>query len=70
MTTDENALLTQYLKDEGCSESEIERVLKKLDDHDDQTMRESVFDSIAAGTFSLKAIIDELRDDEDDSNDP
>lgn len=63
MTVDENALLIDYLREEGCSQREIEDVLKKLRSHDRRTMRESVFDSIASGNFNLQSIIKEVKAD-------
>ncbi|MEL6111125.1 MAG: hypothetical protein AAFU85_34390 [Planctomycetota bacterium] len=55
-------LLTHLLTEEGCSLEEIDHILRKLREHDKRTVRESVFDSIEAGRFDLKALIEESRD--------
>ena len=51
--------LRTFLQQRGHSESEIEKVVEKLGQHDSDVLRQSVFDSIAAGSFDLEAIIKE-----------
>lgn len=51
--------LTTYLSGEGYSPEEIEKVINRLRQHDDSTFRDSAFDSIANGTFDLRAIIEQ-----------
>jgi hypothetical protein len=59
MNDDDNTLLIQYLTDQGLESAEIEQVLAKLAELDQRAIRESVFDSIADGTFDFKAFIAE-----------
>ena len=61
MLESENYPLVELLTQQGCTDKEIERVLIKLGEFDERTTRESVFDSIATGSFNLKAIIAEAR---------
>ena len=60
--SNDDAVLIDFLRQESCSWHEIEIVLRRLREYDNRTMRESVFDSIASGTFSLKKIIEECND--------
>ena len=53
--------LSDYLTTQGCSDEEIKQIIAKLREHDKRMVNESVFDSIAAGTFNLKAIIEETQ---------
>ncbi|MCG8650085.1 MAG: hypothetical protein MI861_09640 [Pirellulales bacterium] len=66
MTHDDDALLVHYLTEQGYSWPEIERVIEKVNAHDAKIVRESVFDSIASGSFNLKAIIAEAIDELED----
>ena len=54
---DDDAILAEFLQQRGHSEEEIARITKRLAEHDAESMRESIFDSIAAGTFNLDDII-------------
>ena len=58
----DNAYLIHYLTEQGCEWHEIERILARLQEFDQRTMRESVFDSIEAGSFDLQALIAETRE--------
>ena len=58
----DNELLIQYLTAQGHSWPEIEDVIAKLDEYDKRTVHESVFDSIARGTFRLEEVIAEAKD--------
>ena len=49
----------EWLRNEGHSDDEIVKILAKLDQYDEETIQESIFDSIDAGTFDLRAIIKE-----------
>ncbi len=60
--TDDDGLLIHLLTQEGHSWPEIQSVLQELREHDNQTMRESVFNSIESGTFDLSAIIEAFKD--------
>lgn len=62
MTAEDKELMIHYLTEQGHSWDEIERVLGKLEDWDERSIRESVFDSIEHGTFNLSAIIKEALD--------
>ena len=56
---DNEQQLVDYLKQRGHSQADIDKILKRLADHDEQTFRQSVFDSIEGGSFDLEAIIKE-----------
>ncbi|MEO1525977.1 MAG: hypothetical protein AAFX06_11115 [Planctomycetota bacterium] len=58
----DESLLTHLLTEEGCSLEEIDQILRKLQEHDQRTVRESVFDSIEAGRFDLQSLIQEFRE--------
>lgn len=62
MDTDDFAPLVEYLQSEGCSGEEIDKILRMLSEHDKRAVRESIFDSIASGSFNLKAIIAAARE--------
>ena len=54
--------ITEHLNSLGCSLDEIKQVLKRLHKYDQQMIHESVFDSIASGSFNLNAILQEVRE--------
>ena len=57
--------LVEWLKSQGHSDQQIQRILAKVEDYDSQTMHESIFDSIDSGDFDIASLIDEaLADDE------
>ena len=60
--------LVGWLKNQGHSPTEIEKILARLADYDQQTMHESVFDSISSGKFDIATIIQEALGEEDESN--
>ena len=51
--------LIDWLGQRGHSQEEIDKILLKLQQYDEQTMHESVFDSISRGQFDIASIIDE-----------
>jgi transposase len=57
MSDDEDRLLAEFLQQRGHSEDEVAKIAKRLAEHDAESMRESIFDSIAGGTFSIDDII-------------
>lgn len=57
-----HAQLIAWLEDQGNSDEEISRILDKLDEYDERTAHESIFDSIDAGRIDLTAIIKEALD--------
>lgn len=61
----EDEMLEVYLREQGCSDEEIRQILGKLRQHDDVTFRDSVFDSIESGSFNLKALIEDTKDEDD-----
>lgn len=58
-TLGDEASLTDFLRLRGHNDDEVQKILAKLAERDSLTARESVFDSIEAGTFNLDAIIRE-----------
>ena len=61
MKTDDDAVLAEILREQGCSEEETEQILEKLQLYDNRMIRESVFASIASGSFNLMSIIQEVK---------
>lgn len=59
MSETRHAQLVSWLQDQGHTEAEITKILAKLDQYDEKTIRESVFDSIDSGQFDLTALIKE-----------
>ncbi len=61
---DDDKVLADFLEQRGHSAEEIVKITKKLAEHDTESVRESIFDSIAGGTFSFDDIIKQaLADD-------
>ncbi len=58
--TDMKALI-EHLRELGCSEDEVKQIIGRVRQYDEETLRDSVFDSIEGGTFNIGAIIDEIR---------
>lgn len=56
---DDSGSVADFLRMRGHNDDEVRKILAKLAEHDSLTARESVFDSIEAGTFDLDAIIRE-----------
>jgi hypothetical protein len=48
-----------WLEDQGHTIAEIEKILEKVREYDEQTAHESVFDSIDTGHFDLRKLIDQ-----------
>lgn len=61
-TMNDDETLVAYLHGQGCNEEDVRRVLEKLQRHDQETFRDSVFDSIERGSFDLQSIIEESKD--------
>lgn len=58
-----NPMIANWLKGKGYSEAEIEKILARLAEHDQQTLTDSIFDSIGNSDKSLDQLIgDLLRD--------
>jgi predicted DNA-binding protein (UPF0278 family) len=58
-----DAALAEFLQQRGHSEEEIEKIVKRLAEHDAESMRQSIFDSIAGGSFNLDEIIQQALED-------
>jgi len=56
--------LVEWLKSQGHSDPQIERILAKVAEYDNQTLHESIFDSIDSGDFDIAKLIDEALSDE------
>lgn len=56
--------LVDWLKSQGHSDTQIERILAKVAEYDKQTTHESIFDSIDSGDFDIASLIDEALSDE------
>jgi len=57
MSDDDDKILEEFLQQRGHTEEEIAKITKRLAEHDAESMRESIFDSIAGGTFNFDDII-------------
>jgi len=58
--------LAAYLRLRGYSDDDVQKIVQQLAEHDSDTARQSVFDSIEAGTFNLDLIIAQaLQSDEE-----
>lgn len=55
--------LVGWLRERGHTSEEIVKILVKVDQYDQQTIRESIFDSVSDGTFDIAALIDEALSD-------
>ncbi|MEM9353565.1 MAG: hypothetical protein AAGA92_11175 [Planctomycetota bacterium] len=51
--------LVRWLREQGHGEAEVERIMEKVKEYDEKTVRESVFDSLESGSFDIAKIIDE-----------
>jgi hypothetical protein len=51
--------LIAYLRNEGHSEVEIDKIMVRVRQYEFETQHDSVMDSIGAGTFDLATIIKE-----------
>lgn len=61
MTVDDSRYeeLVDWLRDQGHTAPQIERILAKVAQYDTQTLHESIFDSIDRGQFNITEIIEE-----------
>jgi hypothetical protein len=53
----DNPAIVDWLRQRGYSEVEIGKILKHLEEHDQQTVSDAVFDSIGRGSMTLDDII-------------
>lgn len=61
--SDSNPVLAKWLASKGYSEAEVQKILERLAEHDQQTLTDSIFDSIGNSDKSLDQLIgDLLRD--------
>ena len=51
--------LVTWLREQGHTPAEIDKIVAKVREYDQRTVHESVFDSIERGSFDLKKIIRE-----------
>jgi hypothetical protein len=56
---DEYAELTEYLRTQGQSDTEIERILARVRQYERETKQDSIMDAIGSGTLDLAALIKE-----------
>lgn len=49
--------LVAWLREQGHTDEQVERILAKVADYDKRSLHESIFDSIERGNFDLDAII-------------
>jgi hypothetical protein len=57
---DSQALLVKWLSDKGYSATEVQKILARLAEHDQQTLSDSIFDSIGNSEKSLDDLIGDL----------
>lgn len=58
-------VLTQYLRDEGHTDAEIDSILARVRQYDVETKQDSIMDSIGNGTLDLTALIKEALGESD-----
>jgi hypothetical protein len=51
--------LVEYLRTEGYSPADVEKILVRVRQYEIETQHDSVMDSIGAGTFDLAGLIKE-----------
>jgi DNA-binding transcriptional MerR regulator len=56
---DRHQQLINWLREQGHTPAEIDKIVAKVREYDQRTVHESVFDSIERGSFDLKKIIRE-----------
>ncbi len=54
--------LVKWLEERGHSEEEIRRIMVRVRQYDEQTMHDSVMDSIGSGHLTLETLIKEALD--------
>ena len=52
--------VVQWLTEQGHTDDQIDHILQKLRVYDEQTLHESIFDSIESGTIDIAAIVNEV----------
>jgi len=57
------AELIDWLRQRGHTPGEIDKILAKIAEYDEKTIRESIFDSIDDGTFDMASLIKEALSD-------
>ena len=61
--------LTEHLRSVDCDDEEIAQILERVRQMDHELVHQSVFDSIASGSFNIASIIAEIRvKDENEGN--
>jgi hypothetical protein len=60
MNSDEDASLDNWLKERGYSEEDRRKIMARLAQHDDETMRDAIFDSIGGDGKTLDEMISDL----------
>ena len=58
--------ITQWLADRGHAPDAIEKIMKRLEQYDAQTVRDALFDSIETGGFDIEAVIQEALEESGD----
>lgn len=56
--------LVEWLNSQGHDEHQISLILAKLAEYDNQTLHESLFDSISNGNFDIASLIEDALADE------
>ena len=59
-----NSTLTKWLSDKGYAEAEVQKILSRLAQRDQNTLTDSVFDSIGNSDKSLDQLLGDLLRDE------
>lgn len=61
MSSEDNAMLINFLTQKGRSWEEIEQIISELKELEEMTVRESIFESISTGQFGLDSIVEEAK---------
>lgn len=57
---DTNTMLAKWLTEKGYSAADIQKIMARLAQHDQQTLTDSIFDSIGNNNKSLDQLIEEI----------
>ena len=68
MSTSDHDNLKSYLEEQGHTPAEVEKIMRKIEEYDRNTVADSIFDSLGQDTVNLDAFIKKAL--ADDPNEP
>ena len=69
MDAESERILTDWLVERDHTPEEIQNILQRLERYDAESQRQSLFDSIGAGSADIEAIVRRALEEEDDNED-